>query len=127
MTSPNALFIPSKSGYQEYNVLPLLSRTVSGQSSVIILLPEIKILKFFLSVTAASGTVPTLDVALEEAWDLSNGVTNFISLGTFAQKTGVTNDTFVVTTQFTRKIRANFGIGGGTPNFTFKIDAIGRT
>lgn len=80
-----------------------------------------------MSVTASAGTTPTLDIAIEQAWDLSNETTDWTSLGSYAQKTGVSKDVLLVTNPFTRKVRANYGIGGTNPSFTFKIDMIARS
>lgn len=69
-----------------------------------------------LNVTAASGTTPTLDVAIETSKD----GTNWRSLGSFAQKTGVSSErkSFVGVDRF---IRANAAIGGTTPSFTYSV------
>lgn len=66
-----------------------------------------------LDVTAASGTTPTLDVTIETSSD--NGVSDsWRSLGTFAQKTGVSAEfkSFPGCDQFVRSRRT---IGGTTP------------
>lgn len=70
-----------------------------------------------LDVTAVSGTNPTLDVTVQTSKD---GVNNWYTAGTFAQKTGVAAErkTFVLD----RFVRVSWAITGtATPTFTFSI------
>lgn len=69
-----------------------------------------------LAVTAASGTTPTLDVALETSKD---GV-SWRSLGSFAQKTAVSSERKSFS-GCDRLVRTNAVIGGTTPSFTFSV------
>lgn len=125
---PESILRENRLYYEEFNFVPLLNRTASGQSSAITLPPEARLMRLFLSVTAFGGTTPTLDVVLEEGWDLSNSTTNWMSLGAFPQKTGVSNDILSISNPFVKKVRFNWGIGGTAgPNFTFKVDAIARS
>lgn len=70
-------------------------------------------LRLDLGVSAASGTTPTLNVAIEHSKD---GVT-FTQLGTFAQKTAISSE-HKVFGGADRYVRAVFTVGGTTPSFT---------
>lgn len=73
-------------------------------------------LRLKLDVTAASGTSPTLDVTVQGSKD---GSTNFYTLGTFAQKTAVSNEFKAFLTD--RFVRISYVIAGTTPSFTFSV------
>lgn len=70
-----------------------------------------------LDVTAASGTLPTLDVALQTSAD---GVAWF-TVANFDRATGVTSE-YQVVGGIDRFVRAACTIGGTTPSFTFSLD-----
>jgi hypothetical protein len=72
-----------------------------------------------ISVTAASGTSPTLDVIVQHSSDGSTWST----LGTFTQATGTTSEAITVAsgTTVNRYVRATATIGGTTPSFTFAV------
>lgn len=72
-----------------------------------------------LGVTAASGTTPTLNVTIETTHD----GTNWVSVGTFAQKTTVSSETKAFT-GLGQSIRAVNTIAGTTPSFTFSITGL---
>lgn len=78
------------------------------------------ILRLLLAITAVAGTNPTLDVTVETSID--NGVADaWRSIGTFAQKTGVSTErkTFVGADRF---VRLSWTIGGtASPSFTFSV------
>lgn len=73
-------------------------------------------LRLLLDVTAATGTTPTLDAAVETSFD---GVT-WRSLGAFTQKTatGTERKSFAGADRF---VRVTWTIGGTTPSFTFSV------
>jgi hypothetical protein len=74
----------------------------------------------YLSVTAASGTTPTLDVKFQDSPD--GGTTWFdIAGATFTQATGTTTQVVSASRKFARKIRCVATIGGTTPSFTFSV------
>lgn len=75
-----------------------------------------------LSVTAASGTTPTLDVVIEDTLD----GTNWNAIGTFAQKAAAGREVINITVPFADQVRARWTIGGTTPSFTFAIDVFGQ-
>ena len=70
-----------------------------------------------LQITAASGTLPTLDVVIQDTVD----GTNYQTIATFAQKTGVSREVIRLTSAFTDNLRVNYEIGGTTPSFTFNV------
>lgn len=72
-----------------------------------------------LVITAASGTVPTLDVTIEG----SNDATNWYTLGTFAQKTGVATERKAFPAA--QHVRSRSTITGTTPSFTYSVTGTG--
>lgn len=72
--------------------------------------------RLYLSVTAASGTTPTLDVVIYKR--LANG--QLVYLGQFTQATAVAGLTLLLT-HCPEEIQVNWTIGGGTPSFTFSV------
>lgn len=74
-----------------------------------------RVARLKLDVTAASGTTPTLDITVQISRD---GVTWYTS-GTFAQKTGVSNE--LKAFLLDRFVRIAATLGGTTPNFTFSV------
>lgn len=72
-----------------------------------------------LSITAASGTTPTLDLKLQESVD----GTNWNDVAAFPQKTGAGthSKTFGPLTPGSQ-CRWSWTIGGTTPSFNFSID-----
>jgi hypothetical protein len=71
-----------------------------------------------LTVTAASGTTPTLDVTLETSID---GGTTYDTVGAFAQKTAAGADGHVFG-PLGDTCRWRWTIAGTTPSFTFTVD-----
>ena len=67
--------------------------------------------------TAASGTLPTLDVVVEDTVD----GTNYNTIATFAQKTAAGREVIRLTTAFTNTLRVSYTIGGTTPSLTFNV------
>lgn len=72
-----------------------------------------------LTVTAASGTTPTLDVTLETTAD----GTNYYTVGSFVQKTGTATADSKVFGDLGSSSRWKWTIAGTTPSFTFAITA----
>jgi len=74
----------------------------------------------YLHVTAASGTTPTLDVKVQHSADDST----WADLATFTQVTSANGyERIAVTGTVNRYIRAQFTLGGTTPDFTFHVAA----
>lgn len=75
-----------------------------------------------LAVTAENdaATGETLDVVIQDTVD----GTNWNTIGTFAQATGVTREVINITAPFCGRIRASWTVGGtGSPSFTFSVIA----
>lgn len=99
------------------DVTPVASaaRTTSGNSGTLDA-ESFGVASLLLDVTAASGTTPTLNVTVEE----SDDGTTWRQVGTFAQKTAVSNErkSFAISAP---KYRVTWTIGGTTPSFTFSV------
>lgn len=97
-------------------VVPSAARTTSSQTSALDA-TTIRALSLKLDVTASSGTTPTLDVVVEESDD---GGTTWRTVGSFAQKTGVSNESksFLIAAD---TYRVRWTIGGTGPSFTFSV------
>jgi len=76
---------------------------------------------FFLDVTAASGTTPTLDVVIETYDPKTN---KWYTIITFTQATAVTNEMKEKTANLGKRIAIKYTIGGTSPSFTFKVSAM---
>lgn len=88
-------------------LVPVLSRTVV----------------FFLNVSAASGTSPTLDVTIEVQDPVSG---TWSVLDTFAQKVAVGSERRVFSNLMESNLRASWDIAGTTPLFTFTVSVQGK-
>lgn len=73
---------------------------------------------FFLNVTAASGTLPTLAVDVEVK-DVVTG--EYYLLVSFSQKTAVGKEKIGLPNCIGNSIRVKYTIGGTTPSFTFSV------
>ncbi|MEK6323619.1 MAG: hypothetical protein AABN33_18415 [Acidobacteriota bacterium] len=96
------------------------ARTASANSSAFDA-GDADVLVCYLSVTANSGTTPTLDVKFQDSPD--GGTTWFdVAGGSFAQVT-TTNGTQVVSTtrKFASRVRCVATIAGTTPSYTFAV------
>ena len=122
------------------------ARTATGNSGAITLPTDLGGIMWLLSVTAASGTSPTLDLAIQVTDD--DGTTWFTFAG-FTQHSATGEKAFVTThdnrgiaalaewdtsddtapavhnAPLSRKIRIVWTIGGTNPSFTFSIGIIG--
>lgn len=99
-------------------ILPSAARTTSGNQSVAVddLGNNVAVQ---VSVTAASGTTPTLDISLE--WSMEGSIWSPAATpDTFASITATTSvvKTFVTKGPFYRIV---YTIGGTTPSFTFSV------
>jgi len=70
-----------------------------------------------LNVTAASGTLPTLDVVVQDTVD----GTNYGTIATFTQASSVTKEVIRLATPFTDTLRVVYVFAGTTPSFTFSV------
>lgn len=116
----------------DLTVLGSAARTASGNSGD---MDHNKVgIMLFLSITAASGTTPTLDVKLQ-AKDPTSGTYIDVPGAAFAQKTAAGTDSLViypgvaatanrsVSTVLPNLWRLVWTIGGTTPSFTFSVGA----
>lgn len=76
---------------------------------------------FFLNVSAASGTTPTLDVTIKSKDDTSGG---WFTIATFTQKTAVGSELKTLSANLGSIIAVFWEIGGTTPSFTFSVGFI---
>lgn len=87
-------------------------------------LGDVGTLRLDLTVSAASGTTPTLDVALQTSKDA--GVTDAAhAVASFTQKTAAAQTERKVFSGLDRYARAVYTIGGTTPSFTFTLTGEG--
>lgn len=131
--------------YDEANVVASAARTATGNSGDLDTPLDVESILFLLDVTAASGTSPTLDVAIQA----KNAAGNYVTMCRFAQVTAAgkralrtrfsadpsdapvefahadTGGALVNAIPIGRKYRIIWTIGGTTPSFTFTIDRIG--
>jgi hypothetical protein len=113
-------------GYQEQGglfagafdapLVPSAARTASGTGETLEVGDE-HTLRLTLDVTAASGTLPTLDVIVETSAD---GATGWRSVYAFGQKTTTGSDRQSFS-NLDRFVRCSWVIGGTTPSFTWSL------
>jgi hypothetical protein len=100
-------------------VITSAARTATGQSAAL-QCGATPVVSLLVSVTAVSGTTPTLDLSLQ--WSPDGGTTWHVGdpADTFTQITAATN----VVKRFAAKsnlYRIVYTIGGTTPSFTFGV------
>jgi len=96
--------------------------TASGDSKATpVNVKQFKEGEFFLDVTAASGSSPTLNVVIVTKDPISG---KWFTLVSFTQATGVTTERKVLTGNLGADLAATWALGGTTPNFTFSIGAV---
>ena len=76
---------------------------------------------FFLEVTAASGTTPTLDVTIKTKDPITG---EYHTIATFTQKTTTGRELKTLSANLGTTIAVFWTIGGTTPSFTFSIGMI---
>lgn len=107
---------------QEVTMLASAARTASGDTSAIpVDVKKFKEAVFFLDVTAASGTTPTLDVKIKTKDPVSG---KWFDLASFTQATGITSEMKAVSGLIGSQIAAFYTIAGNTPSFTFSLGAV---
>lgn len=74
-------------------------------------------LRLDVVITAASGTTPTLDIAVQSSPDNSTWTT----IASFAQQTTTTTGVHKIFGPIDRFVRINSTVGGTTPSFTFSV------
>lgn len=119
-------------GAQDITVFVLDVRTTTTNSADQVVFNH-RGVRLFLDVTAASGTVPTLDVKIQSR-DGTNGKYFDVTNGAFSTATavssaqlliypGVPAGTGISSQPLSRQWRAVATIGGTTPSFTFSLGA----
>ncbi len=98
-------------------VVASAARTTSSNSSTLTGYGPAATLRAQLNISAAAGTVPTLDVLVEDTLD----GTTFNTIGTFTQATGVTRQVIDITSPFSDQVRIKWTVGGTAPSFTFSV------
>ena len=104
--------------YSEIELLPSAARTTTGSGSTVKTLRDFapsSSARAYLSVSAASGTSPTLDV---DIIGVVNGVEYVVA--SFQQKTAAAKETIHIL-DTPRDLKAGYAIGGTTPSFTFEV------
>jgi hypothetical protein len=91
--------------------------TVSGASAGLTGYAAARNLVIQLEVTAVTGTLPTLDLLIQDTVD----GTNWFTIATFTQVTAAAVAVQRVSTAFTDQIRTSYTITGTTPSFTFNV------
>ena len=100
-------------------LLASAARTTTGAGTAVDGFAAARLLVLQLNVTAASGTLPSLSVAVQDSVD----GTNYNTIATFTQKTAASREVIRLSTPFTDTLRVSYEIGGVTPSFTFNVIA----
>jgi len=95
------------------------ARTTSGDTGPLSGWGAVSTLRGQLNVTAVSGTIPTLEVVIEDTVD---GGENWNPVLIFGQHTTTGRATFQVTDPFSDTLRVRWTIGGAGASFTFAVD-----
>lgn len=110
----NGQFVASK----DITLLPSASRTATTAGDWFDV-GDAHTLRLLLDVTAASGTSPTWDVAVQTRKDASDASPR--TVGSFAQKTGVASERKAFS-GLDRQVRVNCTLGGSsTPTFASSV------
>ena len=102
--------------YPQTNVVPSTARTASGNSGNLSAPPNCNA-RFLFSVSAVSGTSPTLQILI---FSILKSTAESYIIAT-ASLTAVVSGSLVVENLPTT-YRINWTIGGTTPSFTFEVD-----
>lgn len=107
-------------------LFPTAARTASADGSGVDIRDYVGKLKIILDAAAGTGTTPTLDVKLQESADnttfndIAGAVFTQVITAASLQSIGVSVD------PAKRYIRAVATIAGGTPSFSFSVNAVGQ-
>lgn len=107
------------------NLFPSAARTATANGTGVDLQQYSGDVAVVLDSAAGTGTTPTLDVKLQDSAD--NSTFADITGATFTQVTGTASQQKIVVNKDAarRYVRAVATIGGGTPSFTFSVNALG--
>lgn len=138
-------------GYRETELVASAARTTSSDSGVLDGFSDSQTMSLLLQVTAASGTTPQLNVALEHTYDGTTwyelgriGAANIAAAGHYTLDIGpgindrtnaaVTplsgtqaHSRAAVNATFADRLRIKWTISGTTPSFTFRVLSISQT
>ncbi len=112
---------------QESYAVPLKAPglvSVNGNSGALNFPPKEMVI--LLNITAVAGTLPTLNILIEEYDPVSN---TYFTIDTIPEQTGAgkVRRTIVTPAIFSGNIRASWTIGGSAgPSFTFSLSALGK-
>lgn len=96
--------------------LPSAARTTSGNQRLSPGVGDYDRVAIYVNVTAASGTTPTLDVALEDSPD---GGATWFPVATATQITAAGVRVIRTELPMATDLRLTWAVGGTTPSFTF--------
>ena len=99
------------------SILASAARTTTAAGTAVTGFAAARLLVLQLNVTAASGTLPSLSVAIQDTVD----GTNWNTITTFTTATAVTREVVRLTTAFTDRLRVIWVVEGTTPSFTFDV------
>ncbi len=117
-----AAYMATERKFAEATMLASAARTVTGDTSATpTACGKHKEAVFFLDITAASGTTPTLDVVIKTK-DPASG--KWITLATFTQKTAVGNEMKGQANLLGSQLAVFYTIAGTTPSFTFSVGVV---
>lgn len=110
-------------GFGNLTAIAVAAYNASGDSGPLSGFGGVTAIRAHLIVTARTGTNPTLDVVIEDTLD----GTNYISLGSFTQKTAAANEGISIVAPTGDRIRVRYTIGGtASPTFTFGVYLIAK-
>lgn len=115
----------SIAGYSEDVLAASATQTATGQTGVLSGYGGASTLRVQVNVTAASGTTPTMTVAIQDTLDGTNW--NTVGITSSLTTTGVTileiGAGLANNHVFADRLRVQWTIGGTTPSFTFEVRA----
>lgn len=114
--SPNGYFVGGQRSAHTFDVSMLSATATATGTGAAIELGDLATLRLDLTVSAASGTTPSLTVSIETSKDGST----WRSLGSFVAATTTTSErkSFVGCDRYAR---VSYTISGTTPSFTFSV------
>lgn len=112
--------------YTNETLLASGAKTVSANTAANTGFGGVKDLIVQVAVTAASGTLPTLDVKIQDTVD---GGTNWNDIAglTFTQLITTGQEIKIPTRIFSDSLRVSYTIAGTNPSFTFSVKAFARS
>lgn len=103
---------------KEITLAASAARTATGNGTLEVDAHEYKQGAFYLDITAAGGTSPTLDVKVQTKDPVSGAWFDLVS---FTQANAASKERKTVTGLLGNKLRVTWTIGGTSPTFTFSV------